>query len=432
MFTPADKAARAYVTALMVDAGLVVRTDAFGNIIGRWNGTNPERGTIGTGSHIDAVPLSGAYDGTVGVLGAIAAVKSLKNAGFEPQRNIDVFMTTSEEPTRFGVSCLGARALAGFLPARTLATLVDANGTAFLDAAAAAGYGAPTAAAAVATSRLRPAALAHWVELHIEQASGLEAARAPVGVVSAIAAPAPLVVTLTGPGGHAGTVAMTARADPLVAAAAVVLAVREAALATGARDTVATVGSLSVDPGAENSVPRTVTFTVDVRDTDAARRATVVAAIKAAVGRAASTQRVGASIVDKPADKPVTCDPDILEAATKAAADAGLPPPPTVVSRAYHDTLIMAPFTRAGMIFIRCRGGVSHRPDEYASPADVADGVRVLALTLAELAGGRLPEDPPPPVARKCPVSGVVSSGEAFRCPVMLGRKRQGVAKAEL
>lgn len=432
IFTPADMAARAYVTQLMRDAGLAVRSDAAGNIVGRWNGTNPERGTVGTGSHIDAIPLAGAYDGTLGVLGPIAAVKALRGAGFEPQRNIDIFVTTSEEPTRYGVSCLGARLLAGALPAKTLAALVDANGTSFLEAATAAGYGAPSAAAAVASSRLRPAALSHWVELHIEQASDLEAKKAPVGVVSAIAALAPLVIRLTGPGGHAGTVAMADRADPLVAASEVILAAREAAAGTGARDTVATVGALSVEPGAENSVPRAVTFTVDIRDVDADRRAAVVTTVKRAVAAAAARWRVTASVDAPPADKPVTCDPDVVEAARKAAADAGMPPLPDVVSRAYHDSLIMAPFTRAGMIFVRCRGGVSHRPDEYASPADMAAGVRVLALTLADLAGGRLPEDPPPPIARRCPVSGVVSSGEAFRCPVMLGRKKAKAVKAEL
>ena len=159
LFSPADMAARVYVKQLMADAGLAVREDAVGNIIGKWAGTNEERGAVGTGSHIDAIPLAGAYDGTVGVLGAIAAVKSLREARFEPQRAIEVFMTTSEEPTRFGVACLGARVLAGEVTGRDLAALVDANGTTFLEAATAAGYGAPTAAAAVASVRLTPAAL---------------------------------------------------------------------------------------------------------------------------------------------------------------------------------------------------------------------------------------------------------------------------------
>jgi len=121
-----------------------------------------------------------------------------------------------------------------------------------------------------------------------------------------------------------------------------------------------------------------------------------------------------------------------VDAARRGAADAGLPPPPDVVSRAYHDSLVMAPYTRAGMIFVRCRAGVSHTPDEYAAPGDVADGVRVLALALADLAGGRLPEDPPAPIARRCPVSGVVSSGTAFRCPVMLWRKNRTGGGEEL
>ena len=411
----------------MLDAGLDVSVDGVGNVRGRWRGTNPERGTVATGSHIDAIPLSGAYDGTVGVLGGIAAVKALRGAGWVPQRDLLVVSTTAEEPTRFGLSCIGARAMAGWLTARQLAALRDANGTTFLDAATAAGLPPTTPADAIARSRFAPAEMTHWVELHIEQATALEAAGAAVGVVTAIAAPAALALTLTGPGGHAGTVPMAGRADPLRAAADVVAAVEAAATAAGGADTVATVGALRLSPNAANSIPREVSLTVDVRDIDKRRRDAVVRAVRSAAVAAAKARRVKLSIASPNADPPAACDPDVVTAARGAAAELGMHAP-DVVSRAYHDTLILAPYTRAGMVFVRCRAGVSHTPDEYASAADIEAGVKVLALTLAELARGGTPADPPLPRATSCPVTGIVASGVgSFVCPVnqlagMVGR----------
>jgi acetylornithine deacetylase/succinyl-diaminopimelate desuccinylase-like protein len=220
---------------------------------------------------------------------------------------------------------------------------------------------------------------------------------------------------------------MAGRADPLRAAADVVAAVEAAATAAGGADTVATVGALRLSPNAANSIPREVSLTVDVRDIDKRRRDAVVRAVRSAAVAAAKARRVKLSIASPNADPPAACDPDVVTAARGAAAELGMHAP-DVVSRAYHDTLILAPYTRAGMVFVRCRAGVSHTPDEYASAADIEAGVKVLALTLAELARGGTPADPPPPRATSCPVTGIVASGVgSFVCPVnqlagMVGR----------
>ena len=320
---------------------------------GLWRGLRPSLGTVSSGSHTDAIPLAGAYDGVLGVVGAVAAIRSLKQAGFLPVRSIEAWAFTSEEPTRFGLSCVGSRGAAGVLSAATLDGLVDANGTSFMDAAAAAGYGfagrgvrgslprAPRTSDLLLSARLAPGEVTHFVELHIEQGAELQRLGAPVAAVTAIAAPAALAVTFSGDGGHAGSLLMADRADAGLAAAEFMLAVEAAALGSGSPDTVATTGDVALAPGAANSVPRTAAVSVDVRDVEGSRRDQVLSAIKAAARRIAKARGVRLEVKTISADPPVTCDPEILAAARAAAASLRLPAI-DLVSRAYHDTLFMA------------------------------------------------------------------------------------------
>lgn len=198
VYTPTDLKARAYVRALLREAGLTLREDGLGNLFARWEGARPELSAVATGSHLDAIPHAGRFDGTVGVLGALEAFRALRAAGFVPLRPLELVVFTSEEPTRFGVGCLGSRALAGVLTPEQLAALRDADGVSVPEAARAAGFTAPLEAVA-----LRAGHFHAFVELHIEQGPQLEAAGVPIGVVTAIAAPATLHLTLTGSGGRA-------------------------------------------------------------------------------------------------------------------------------------------------------------------------------------------------------------------------------------
>ncbi|KDD76962.1 hypothetical protein H632_c54p0, partial [Helicosporidium sp. ATCC 50920] len=271
-FSATDLKARAFVKSLMRDAGLDVEEDAIGNIFGTLPGSDESAPYVLTGSHTDAIPRAGAYDGTVGVLGGIAALKALRLAGFVPARSLRVVMFASEEPTRFGLSCLGSRALAGELSAGALLALRDENGTSFFDAAHAAGYASehePTEASAerfLAALALLPGSVHAFVELHIEQGPLLEAQGVPLGVVSAIAAPASVEIVFRGPGGHAGGLLMPARRDPSLAAAEASLALEALALERGGADTVATTGAWRVSPNTVNSVPVEAAVTMDVRD----------------------------------------------------------------------------------------------------------------------------------------------------------------------
>jgi len=380
VYTETDLNARNYLKTLIAEVGLAVREDALGNLFARWEGLDPAVPAVATGSHIDAIPFAGRYDGTVGVLGALEAIRALEASGFRPRRSLELIVFTAEEPTRFGVGCFGSRALAGTLTPKALEQLKGDDGLSVLEAAARAGFSGDVGAV-----RLEPGHYHAFVELHIEQGPRLEAAGVPIGVVSAVAAPATLHVTLTGAGGHAGAVLMPERRDALLAGAEVAVAVEAAAKATGAPDSVATVGIFDVHPRAVNSIPSRVFLSMDVRDTDQARRDGMVARIRRDLEVIARKREVEAELKVVNADPPATCAPEVIAAAHAAAEAEGLAAR-TLVSRAYHDTLFMARLCPVGMIFIPSKGGLSHRPDEYSSLEEIAGGMRVLARTLAALA----------------------------------------------
>ncbi len=387
LFTEPDLVARTYLKELCTDAGLKVREDAIGNIFARWEGSRSDLKPIGTGSHVDAIPYSGKYDGTVGVLGGLAAIRTLRDVGFQPVRPIELLIFTSEEPTRFGIGCLGSRALTGSLTPQSMAELQDADGRSFEDARRAAGYNGE-----LDTLALPPGYFAAFVELHIEQGPLLENSQLPIGVVSAIAAPATLRVTWQGEGGHAGAVLMMGRRDALCAAAETVLAVESAANASGSPDTVATTGVCRTFPGAVNSIPDRVVLEIDIRDIELERRDQVLNKICMAVDSIAARRQVTATVESVNADPPAATSPVITALVQSACDDLGLKSL-TMVSRAYHDSLFMARVAPTGMIFIPCKEGISHRPEEYCSPESIARGVEVLALTLGKLAMSENPLD---------------------------------------
>ena len=264
-----------------------MRVDAIGNTFLRFEGSDLTLPAVGTGSHTDAIPHAGMYDGTVGVLGGIEAMRSLKESGFVPKRSIETLMFTSEEPTRFGIGCIGSRLLGGSIDPATADALPDRlpetdrsapTGLTLRDVRTAAGF-----SSSLNTVKLPPNYYHAWVELHIEQGPLLEREGIPLGIVTHIAAPASYRYEITGFGGHAGALLMPDRRDALCAAAELILSVEKHTLAANAVshgvDSVATVGTVAVHPGAINSVPSRVTLTLDLRDTDVARRDRILAAL---------------------------------------------------------------------------------------------------------------------------------------------------------
>ncbi len=380
VFSEADMRARSYVKSLCAAAELTVHEDAIGNTFARWEGSDPSLAPLGTGSHIDAIPNAGLYDGCVGVLGGLEAIRVLRQMGFRPRRSIELVIFTAEEPTRFGIGCLGSRMMAAALLPSQATALRDKQGRSLDELRAEAGFKGSLDSVALSAGRFH-----QFLELHIEQGPLLEDQGIDLGLVTHIAAPASLRIAIEGEGGHAGGRLMPGRKDALVASAELILALETAAKSTGVIDTVATVGVCEVFPGAVNSIPSRVRLETDIRDIDGARRDRVIDAFKAACTETATRRGVEIKTELVNADPPATCDPAILAAMEEAAKSAGRSCR-RMVSRAYHDSLFMARIAPVAMLFIPCRGGVSHRPDEYASPEWIGGGVHVLARTLATLA----------------------------------------------
>ena len=379
LFSPEDLSAREWLTVLAKEAGFYVRQDPVGNMFIRWEGSEPCLPAVATGSHTDAIPNAGKYDGVVGVLGGLEAMRVLKESGHVPKRSIELIMFTSEEPTRFGIGCLGSRLMAGTTSPEQAQALRDGEGRSLDELREAAGCRGNLGAVKLSTGAYKA-----FVELHIEQGPLLEEAGVDIGVVEKIAAPSAFRLLLKGQGGHAGAVLMPQRKDAFMAAAEIALLVEKAALESGSPDTVGTTGLVEVKPGAINSIPCDVKMEVDFRDTDKEARDKSLARI--GDGTHAICRRRGIEIdwqvINQ--DPPAKCDPGLVALVEEQAKEAGCTHQ-RMISRAYHDSLFMARVCPTVMIFIPCFKGYSHRPDEYSSPEAIAKGVQVLAGCLKEL-----------------------------------------------
>ena len=373
LLTPAHRAAAREIAARMAEAGMAVRTDALGNVIGRYEGREAGgRDTLVTGSHYDSVRNGGRYDGVLGILVPIACVAELHRRGERARVAIEVVAFSDEEGARFQTSFLSSRALVGRFDPAVLERR-DAEGIAFPEAMRAAGLDAARAGEARAAFE----SWAAYVEVHIEQGPVLLQAGAPLGVVTGIAGGTRHRVTVAGEAGHAGTVPMAMRHDALAAAAEMVLAIERRCGAGGAL--VGTVGLLEVRDGTGNVIPGHVEFTVDIRAPEDATREAAERDVFAEMERIAARRGVRVSRARTHGVGAVACAPWLqerlaasIERATGAAA-------PRLPSGAGHDAMIVAQVTDVGMLFVRCgAGGVSHNPAETITAADA--GLAAAAL----------------------------------------------------
>jgi N-carbamoyl-L-amino-acid hydrolase len=377
LFSEADLRGRAFVKTLCREAGLILREDSVGNIFGRWDGADKTLPAVATGSHIDAIPNAGKFDGVVGVLGAIEAMRALKASGFQPQRSIELIVFTAEEPTRFGIGCLGSRMLGGVLSPEKAANLKDRDGKT-LEAWRQDGQ----CLGDLNSVRLPKNCYAAFVELHIEQGAILEREKIAIGIVEKIAAPSSLRLKLTGVGGHAGAVLMPERHDAGLAGAEIALAVERAAKTSGSPDTVGTTGIFKIEPGAVNSVPCKAYLEIDLRDTQVATRDAALDEIENRAAEICERRGVELTIERVNVDPPAICDASLVNNVAEICGDLKISYK-KMISRAYHDSLFMAQVCPTTMIFIPCFKGYSHRPDEFSSPEQIEKGVLVLAKTLA-------------------------------------------------
>ena len=379
LFSDADLRGRDFVGGLCEKAGLSLRVDAVGNMFARWEGSAPSAPAVATGSHIDAIPNAGKFDGVVGVLGGLAAIEALQEAGFCPMRPIELVVFTAEEPTRFGIGCLGSRMLAGAMPLDKLRALRDPQGQSLEELRQRANLAEP-----LETVALPKNFYSAFVELHIEQGPLLEQENIPIGIVQAIAGPSAYRVRIKGEGGHAGAMLMPGRHDASLAASELALAVEKAVLASGSPDTVATAGKWEIFPNAINSVPCEAMLEIDLRDTCLETRERALMLMHEASNEIAARRGVEIAWEEINGDPPADGDPRTIAIAEDVALKLDLATR-RMVSRAYHDSLFMARICPTTMIFIPCKNGYSHRPEEHSDPAHIAAGARVLAGTLARL-----------------------------------------------
>lgn len=380
-FSPQFEQARAWLAREFADAGLEVRLDAGGNLIGRRAGRNPALKPIVTGSHCDTVMSGGRYDGIIGVLAGIEVARTLHEQGIELEHPFEVIDFLSEEPSDYGISCVGSRALCGQLDAAMLAAR-NPQGETLAEGLRRIG-GDPDAL----TAPLRGAGdTAAFVELHIEQGPVLESRQLPIGVVTHIVGIRRVRITVQGQPDHAGTTPMDIRRDALVGAARVIDAAhREASRLSGKPHyVVATVGRIEITPNAANAVPGRAELMLEVRSDSDDVLDSFPETIMASLAAGLAELRLQASMAPASRARPTACSPLVMQA-IEAAADRLGYASMSLPSGAGHDAVYMAPTGPIGMVFIPCLGGRSHCPEESIEPAQLLDGTRVLYETVSEL-----------------------------------------------
>ena len=377
-FTPLFSEGRAWLEQRFRDAGLETRIDAGGNLIGRLEGTDAGAGTLMTGSHSDTVPSGGRFDGISGVLAGIEVARCLSARGRPLRHGFEVVDFLAEEASDCGVSCVGSRAMTGLLD-ETLLAQTFPDGRSLAQALEAVG-GDPRELAEAIRDDIRA-----FLELHIEQGPVLERADTMIGVVAAIVGITRVEIVFEGQAGHAGTVPMEGRRDALAAAAALVGWIKESAtdIARGVPGHfVATAGVLQVEPNAPNVVPARARLVVDARSDDRGQVGRFVDSLRTEAEAAAARQGVRLAVCGLLSESlPVNCDGRLQRAIVRAADRLGLSSM-TMASGAGHDTSFLARICPAAMVFVPCRGGLSHHADEWAEPAVLAAGAKVLLETI--------------------------------------------------
>jgi beta-ureidopropionase / N-carbamoyl-L-amino-acid hydrolase len=367
-FDRVERELRAWFVEQAERRGLDVRPDRNGNIWAWWGPPGPD--AVITGSHLDSLPGGGAFDGPLGVVSALQAVDLLRARGFTPSKPLAIVVFVEEEGGRFGVACLGSRLMTGAITAEAACRLVDADGVTFGEAAHAAGFDPLR----MGRDDRALASIGAFVELHVEQGRGLDV---PVGLASSILAHGRWRYTFTGEGNHAGATLVEDRRDPMLPAAALVLAARRAAT-SGAR---ATVGRLVPNPGGTNVIASSVDVWLDARADDEPRTREVVAEITAAAREAAAGEGCEVRVTEESWGGTVHFDPGLMSRIRDALGD-GTPALPT---GAGHDAGILAAHVPTAMLFVRNPTGISHAPEEFAEADDCAAGVVALATTLEHL-----------------------------------------------
>ncbi|MEG0798601.1 MAG: M20 family metallo-hydrolase [Acidaminococcaceae bacterium] len=378
-YTATDVAAQNWLLEQVQDLNLTVTRDAVGNIFLRKQGSAPQLPPIAMGSHLDSVAQAGAYDGVVGVVGALEVLYML--ADEDLTRSLEVIIFQAEESTRFGFATMGSKLVTGRGTPEQFSRAAHAGDLTFVEALRSNGYNPDNYQQAIKA----PGFWHSFWELHIEQGKVLDEMGEQIGIVQNIAAPTRFKIRVEGMADHSGATPMGLRKDALVAAAKLILAVQAAAQAEADQGTVATVGVVEVEPASINVIPGQVTLWVDLRGVEPASIARAFQAMQKATDLVAASDQVDISVELLTADTPVQLAPALAQLVEQVCQEQKVSYR-YMNSGAGHDAMQMATIVSTGMIFIPCRGGISHNPAEFAKPTDICTGISVLAATVQKLA----------------------------------------------
>lgn len=374
-----EKKAFAIAASWMEEAGMKTHIDNFGNLIGRLEGKNPSLPVLMMGSHLDSQPYGGRFDGVAGVLCAIEVVKSLTENNIQPERSIEVISFADEEGWRFNKGLYGSKGILGRLDADDIERK-DKEGISRRQALIDFGCNPDLAF----EDQYLPGSIFCFLELHIEQGPVLDYANKPIGVVSGISGPIWWTVKLKGMAGHAGSVPMHMRKDALLGAAEITVALHEIATQVPGAPTVGTVGTINVFPASRNIIAEEVSFTVDLRDIDIKRRNVYEMELRKRIDTIAKKHALEYTITEDFVNEPRYCADWIKEIIHAACKTLDLDAP-ELMSGPFHDALSLSYACDYGMIFVRCKDGISHNPLEYASYEDLALGTEVLYGTVLQV-----------------------------------------------
>ena len=384
VFSIKELRSRQVLIHLMRQAGLTVRIDAIGNIFGRFEGSDPRAPAVLAGSHLDTVIHGGKYDGPVGVIGALEAVRTISENKIRVSSPLEVVCFVGEESSRFGFSTLGSSLAAGEVRADDLTHAVDPQGTKLENVLASLGITRRN----LKSMRRDPKTLKAYLELHIEQGPILEAKGKRIGLVTSIAAPSRFRIILKGRADHSGTTPMNMRKDALVASAQLIEYIEKICRQYASMEkgrVVGTVGAIKVEPGVINAVPGRTELAVDIRGASAQSKNRVARQVKQQARVIAKKRGIGVEVLTIREEDPVPLDKRLLRL-TRELCDEKQINYEIMPSGAGHDAMQMAKIAPAGMIFVPSKRGISHNPLEWTDPKDIALGTQLLMETMVRVA----------------------------------------------
>ncbi|EMR06604.1 putative hydrolase [Bhargavaea cecembensis DSE10] len=359
-YSKAEREAVRYLERCFSQIGMLTRYDPAGNLIARMEGKNPKLPALAIGSHVDSVYDAGRYDGVAGVVAALEIVRSLKESDIKPERPIEVIVFACEESSRFGMSTVGSKAIAGKLSVDVFRKLTDRNGVSTEEALSEVGLNVEE----LLDARRATEDLHSFIEIHIEQGPVLENEGCEIGIVTAIAAPLRYRITLHGQASHSGTTPMAYRNDAFLGAAEIALAVEDASVKESDYETVGTVGVIEVSPGAMNVVPGEARLDIDIRSTDLESRERVKERVLSKVKEVERRRGLRASILQLSEELPVKLDDGVIADLTESCRSKGISFK-KMASGAGHDAMNMTAICPTGMLFVPSKDGLSHTPKEF-------------------------------------------------------------------